>query len=130
MKTKTQILTIVHNHDRESHSPLFCPFTGKVLIPESPEGEILDSDLPNTVIAIWHPEFVGWDEPDVVSNEFNFDLTKFSKIEDIKECSKHIDDMAGSEHYILIDHSSYGSFPGDFGRIVFLLKIPNTYKYF
>ena len=130
MKTKTQILTSVHNHDRENQTPLYCPFTGKIIIQENPREGVEDFDLPKTILAIWRPEFLGWDEPDIVSDEFNFDLNKFCEIDNIEDCSKLIDELAGGEHYLLIDYSSYGSFPGIYSRCVYLFKIPNTYKYF
>lgn len=125
METKTQILRLINNNSQEHLTLLYCPFTGTVIFNNNNQDDILESEYPKTVSAIWSTEFADWDEPYFVSNNFNFDLNRFKEIEDIDQLSKLIDLLSNKEHYLLIDYSTYGSIPGDFGRIVFLLHIPS-----
>lgn len=127
MNLKTQILRLVHNHEQGFEQSLFCPFTGKKLISQNPEEEIPESELPKTVLAIWTPETTSWDEMFYISTDFNFEIELFSEIENIEECAKLIETFKGNDKFILIDYSSYGNIPGDYGRLVYLLQIPNSY---
>jgi hypothetical protein len=127
-KTKTQITTLCFNHGSEYQQPIFCPFTGIILLSENPSLEILDAEFPETLMAIWAGDLIEWDEPYFTSDLFKFDLDLFSDVGDIKNCAKLIDSLRGSEQYLFIDTSSYGFLPGDYGRCVYLLKIPNAYN--
>ena len=127
MSCKTQILTLSHNHDGSSQQSLYCPFTGKQIISQNPQEEILETELPKSILVIWTPEATGWDEVLYMSEDFNFDLELLSEVEDIEGCANLIDSLKKNEQYLFIDYSSNGNFPGDYGRLVYLFKIPNSF---
>ena len=127
MISKTQILRLEHNHNSDMQQSLYCPFTGKQIISQNPEEEISESELPDSVLAIWTPETAAWDEAYYVSDDFDFKIELFSEIEDIEGCANLIDTLKKNEQYLFIEYSSYGNIPGDYGQLVYLLKIPNSY---
>ncbi len=127
MYLNTQIVRLEHKHENGMQQSLFCPFTGKQIISSNPEIEIAENELPETVLAIWTPETSAWDELFYASRDFDFEMDLFSEIEDIEECAKLIDSLKINCKYLFIDYSSYGNIPGDYGRLVYLLKIPNSY---
>ena len=120
---KTQILKFELHEDKNGKvQPVYCPYTGKKLSSEDPHDESINElNYPNSVVMVWAGDSISFDEPFYSHPDLNLSDAFLNEIDSIQECALKLDDLAGSNGYILVKIDIYGHMPGDFGSLIYLL---------
>lgn len=123
----TQILTFEINLINGKGQPIYCPFTGEMLVQQDPFDEsINESNYPSSVMAVWAGDIIDFEGVSYKSKSFNIDFEEgFSEnVETVEDLAQSIDDISNSPGFIIIDVSVIGLQSGDYGRMIFLLGRP------
>jgi hypothetical protein len=125
MKNKTQILEIVLQKSEGRVPAVYCPFTGVKICEEDCFREKNENEYPETVIAIWYGDESMFDTPLYQNDDFKLNYDNFKDAEDLNELALAIDNLNLENNFIIMEVSIYGNFPGDYGREIFLINVPN-----
>jgi isopentenyl phosphate kinase len=113
-----QILNIYFDNQSEIYNPIYCPFTGKIIISSDPYEEI--ESFPSSVFAVYiidyydcEPQFLGSTVPD----DFFSEVLSF---DDIIEKLKKL----GNKAFLILNVMHYGVLTGDAGGFTFILEVP------
>lgn len=101
--------------------PLYCPFTGGLLVPSDPNLEL--QSYPETVIAAFDADSMAY-----FYIRDGFEESDFEDFEDLNDLKNILEQKISVNSGILIlELSYYGNNPSDFGGSVFFLEIPNCF---
>jgi hypothetical protein len=118
---KLEHIKLDFSSSNEKQQPLYCPFTGGLLVPSDPIEEILD--YPQSVIAAFAADSLDFSFLREGLNESDFeDFEDFDELASILE--KKISKDSG---IMIIEVGYYGKLPFDYGGWVIFLEIPNCF---
>lgn len=116
---KVQKVIMDLSSNRHEYQSIFCPFTGGMLQSSDAQEEI--DVFPSTVVLVFSESI---EYPYFIAPSFNDNSERFMDLEDIDHIIKTLNDIEG--HYLIFDVRCYGSHSGDFGQMIFVLRIPNV----
>jgi hypothetical protein len=113
-----QSIKITYNNSSDTEAKLYCPFTGQCLN---------DEEIPNSVALLLSE--MEPTEPVYINSEWreSFDLL-IEKDEDVflksEEIAAWLSKMDATSSYLVIRFEQYGSLPGDYGHLLYVLRNP------
>ena len=119
MEKVQKIVLDISKENRHEYQPIFCPFTGVMLV----SSDILDDidDFPESVVLVF-TEFI--EDPYFIAPYFNDYYEKFTNLEDTDEIIKTLNDIEG--FYLVLDIIDTASHSGNFGQMIYVLRIPSV----
>lgn len=131
---KIEHLKLDFSSRMDFQQPIYCPFTGKLLLPADPFLEF--EDYPESVLAVANDFGVHFLSENYINTELQ-DYESFDDflVDDESEDYDILDEFASKLAGLLPVESGilkleicyYGSIPDDFGRWVFFLEAPSIY---
>jgi hypothetical protein len=124
---KIPFITIDLNSTEDSQPPFYCPFTGFKIVSENPFDDMDESQIPESVAAIWMTgDSVNFDLPVFQSLRFSFDFYFLKDTENFDECIQLIENSNPSGDFVAFQLNYYGSKTNDFGVVYILFFVPKN----